>query len=723
VLQAGFILGSRVPDRVRGAVVKAVSISPSRLDHTLFDSDLGRVVGDTGNRRHVRLRRIPSDKAYAAFSVARQEGANMGGQLPRLGGALAAICLAALLTAHPALALSAGNGGWQWQNPLPQGGSYASGWFLDEAHGWLVSGADIFHTSNAGATLTRQARHNVSFVDVTFTDAMHGWAVGDPANPNTGTVIIYRTTNGGRLWTRVRLGLIGGISAVSFATARVGWAVSGDAILHTRDGGLHWSVRHVGGGYSFDDVQALGTRRAWVCGWGGLLRTTDGGATWKRLRTGIRDEMTRVQFITSSTGWLSTERGEIFHSTDGGAHWASQLANGAAIGGHSFVDSLNGWATDFGGSVYHTTDGGAHWTQQSSAPSARWRWAFALTQSDAVIGGDGGRLIHTTDAGATWQSGTRVAADFYGDLNALQFIDSATGWAVGSGGEILKTGDGGVDWSSQASGTTQDLNDVTFVHASDGWAAGDQGTVVHTADGGATWTAQTSGVTDDLHGVTFVDAQHGWAVGGTGPDLSLVSSGVILHTDDGGLHWAPQTLPLTMAKFNDIAFADQLHGWAVGEITGDTGTNATVILATKDGGTTWSMQLKYYPPVTGLSSNGVLTSIACNDAGHVVAVGYDDSGTEIFRTINGGAKWTRLVQPVRWGLQLTDVVFIDSTHGWAVGSGTSVTTTDGGATWTRQSVGPNDLPALAVSFVSRTRGWVAGSGGVILTTATGGNAP
>jgi photosystem II stability/assembly factor-like uncharacterized protein len=56
------------------------------------------------------------------------------------------------------------------------------------------------------------------------------------------------------------------------------------------------------------------------------------------------------------------------------------------------------------------------------------------------------------------------------------------------------------------------------------------------------------------------------------------------------------------------------------------------------------------------------------------------------------------------------VVFADTTHGWAVGWGTIIKTSDGDATWTKQLV-PGDLAALpldSLSFVSPTQGWMAG---------------
>jgi photosystem II stability/assembly factor-like uncharacterized protein len=129
--------------------------------------------------------------------------------------------------------------------------------------------------------------------------------------------------------------------------------------------------------------------------------------------------------------------------------------------------------------------------------------------------------------------------------------------------------------------------------------------------------------------------------------------------------------------------------------------------------------------------DATLTSVACTDARHAVAVGYDENRTEIWRTTNGGTTWTRVGQklwPLFWGANLTDVVFSDATHGWAVGpNGVGDTyvihTTDGGATWTKQLI-PNYVASLdALSFVSRTHGWAVGGGAAILVTTTGGSAP
>jgi photosystem II stability/assembly factor-like uncharacterized protein len=280
----------------------------------------------------------------------------------------------------------------------------------------------------------------------------------------------------------------------------------------------------------------------------------------------------------------------------------------------------------------------------------------------------------------------------------------------------------------------QSINDIHFVDAADGWAVGDAGIILHTTDGGATWTPQTSGSADDLYGVSFVDAQHGWVVGGVIGAIGAMeptSSGVVLATVDGGLHWIQQTEPDPAAVLRDVAFVDPQRGWTAGEVTGETGTNVTVIFATNDGGATWTTSLRYEPPISGNTSDAELRGIACIDATHVVAVGFDDRASEIWRSSNGGQTWGRFqfVDPSSWSgfvsLPLTAIVFADASHGWAVAGSEIIRTTDGGASWARQraqAIGPTD-GFNAVSFVSATRGWVVGSAGTVLTTTTGGVAP
>ena len=102
---------------------------------------------------------------------------------------------------------------------------------------------------------------------------------------------------------------------------------------------------------------------------------------------------------------------------------------------------------------------------------------------------------------------------------------------------------------------------------------------------------------------------------------------------------------------------------------------------------------------------------------------------QILATTDGGATWT--VQD-QGDLNLVSGDFISSTTGWAVGVHTLLFTDNGGSTWTRL---PEPCPALqSVHFVSASVGFAVaggsgaqgtgttapGTGGVVLTTTDGG---
>jgi photosystem II stability/assembly factor-like uncharacterized protein len=100
-------------------------------------------------------------------------------------------------------------------------------------------------------------------------------------------------------------------------------------------------------------------------------------------------------------------------------------------------------------------------------------------------------------------------------------------------------------------------------------------------------------------------------------------------------------------------------------------------------------------------------------------------GTEgtILRTTDGGATWAR--QSSGTTAVLYGVSFVNADTATVVGyDGTTrlpviLRTTDGGATWTPQESGTNNSLG-GVFFVDANTGWAVGGGGTILHTTTGG---
>jgi photosystem II stability/assembly factor-like uncharacterized protein len=103
-------------------------------------------------------------------------------------------------------------------------------------------------------------------------------------------------------------------------------------------------------------------------------------------------------------------------------------------------------------------------------------------------------------------------------------------------------------------------------------AAGDRGHVLYSDDNGATWTQAKVPTRQMLTSVFFVNDKKGWV---TGHDA------LILATEDGGETWTEQFIDLDReAPLLDIWFKNAQHGFAVGAYG--------VMLETTDGGVQWN---------------------------------------------------------------------------------------------------------------------------------------
>jgi photosystem II stability/assembly factor-like uncharacterized protein len=245
----------------------------------------------------------------------------------------------------------------------------------------------------------------------------------------------------------------------------------------------------------------------------------------------------------------------------------------------------------------------------------------------------------------------------------------------------------------------------------------------------------------------MIDASTGYAAGG---NWTTGAGGLFLKTTDAGATWtAMATLADTLvtgvapedpchpgqsadtlvvnrsSKFLGLSFVDANTGWLVG-IQG-------IIIKTTDGGMTWEHQN------TKWACMEVDDSLRCIDSA-IVSGGYnsyDLSDVEfvnsstgwavgaadyfgdnvILFTSDGGATWTR--QAAGTGVDFTDIQFVDATNGWVTGTGgIAYVTNNGGSSWTKIVTNANDL--LGVDPLTATSVWVVGEDGLLIKTNSGG---
>jgi len=177
--------------------------------------------------------------------------------------------------------------------------------------------------------------------------------------------------------------------------------------------------------------------------------------------------------------------------------------------------------------------------------------------------------------------------------------------------------------------------------------------------------------------------------------------------------WEATAIP-TDAQFDGMWFTDSLNGWITG---GGYAIDGGIVGRTRDGGRTWSFQ-------SGVLSGGgtrfSMGGVQFLDSLRGVSVGY---GGIVLVTSDGGANW----RPVRYGRSggdgLSDVQFIDSRNGWAVGSASVVRTHDGGETWSllvTNNAENGYLSGNAIHFVDLWNGWMVGHSGILYRSSDGG---
>jgi len=184
---------------------------------------------------------------------------------------------------------------------------------IDGKRAWLMWGLGDVHpdghwlrTSNGGTSWNPPpgdfVRPGRAMMDVFFTDAKNGWAVGS----NT-TVEI--TIGGKPLETP-----IAGPGKL-------------DGIVHTKDGGNSWELQKtdISTLVYFMGVTFVDATRGWVVGDEGLIfGTEDGGGSWKTQKSGVSTMLRSVYFADADTGWAVGAKGVILHTGDGGKTWAPE---------------------------------------------------------------------------------------------------------------------------------------------------------------------------------------------------------------------------------------------------------------------------------------------------------------------------------------------------------------------------------------------------------------
>ncbi|MBK9332097.1 MAG: T9SS type A sorting domain-containing protein [Ignavibacteria bacterium] len=179
----------------------------------------------------------------------------------------------------PAKILRTSNGGIDWDFVEYQGAFIKSIFFINNTTGWIINGhyvigvEEVKKTTNGGSDWETQYG-TVTLNSLFFLDTLVGWTVGLGTGPS-----IFKTINGGNIWTPCLFCGVGEVNSVFFANYSKGWLTGRQYLYSTTNGGNNWILYPDIEPTKFKrDIKFTDSLTGWVVGDSGIiLKTTTGG--------------------------------------------------------------------------------------------------------------------------------------------------------------------------------------------------------------------------------------------------------------------------------------------------------------------------------------------------------------------------------------------------------------------------------------------------------------
>lgn len=369
-------------------------------------------------------------------------------------------------------------------------------------------GQSIARSDDGGQTW--QELSNLSstteFSAIHFKDTTNGIALGRiygvAAGSGTGT--IYRTSNGGRSWTR---------GPVSFIP---------------------------GENKNLTDLHLIGNNVIAVGELGRILKSSDYGLT-----TTVPNEVpnlpltTDIEILSDNDYVMSCRQGgnTFAHSSDSGKTWTTQR-NSFSRTPFFIANNGQGLLISFeNNKLLRSRNGGVNWTETTTTVSRIDQGAFV--NASIFVGNDeqAGNFIVSSD---TLNTISTVAYPSNNNVERVQAVDANLWFAIDNRDDLHRTTNGGVSWTTM---NTTAPRMFVFEDSLNGWGVAGTSTIsnptlgiVRTNDGGSTWTTVNTGSNFDNARFNQLAKSGDLIIASA---VSFWRSGLLISTDNG-ISWTVQ---------------------------------------------------------------------------------------------------------------------------------------------------------------------------------------
>jgi photosystem II stability/assembly factor-like uncharacterized protein len=420
---------------------------------------------------------------------------------------------------------------------------------------------------------------------------------------------------------------------------------------------------------TINDFQALDENTLIGVGTDGMILISVDGGTYWHYEAPVDGIDLHALSASANTLWAAGDNGLVLKSQDVGKTW-ERIDTGSTVNIHDIFSAGSGWSWLAGaqGRIMRTQDGGSTWQTATTNITTDLNAIKMFADGEhGVAAGDNGVILLTADGGQTWQSKTGVALPT-GNLKDLHIAGDKV-WLAGSDGRVYFSQDQGSTWQVRANlGFVISRIEMSPGQDVVGWAVGPNGRIAKTSNGGQSWRSNRGDEGYHLYAMALADTDHIWVGGsvmtesrgnwGKPPDKP---SWFVWRSQDGGSRWKALIVGLYPWFYNITAITEQ-DAYAVGQ--------DLQILKTRDGGYSWR---EIHTEITGNSNiipegtdirGKIFHAIDCapGNPNDCRAVGREEM---LLHTTDGGETWTRETVP-GWGKSLYDIVMTSEQSGISV---------------------------------------------------------